>query len=193
MGTGFAVGHGRPPLVLVCGAVERGAAVEVVGGVDVGTSTAAEEAQRGMRECRWCASSQFHLLIVDRKFDSPIIFQVMRCSCITNKARISGLSRRDFVDCLVAQRVAAQSSRQAQQIPSALRGQSQRDAFSTFEVLDRATFSAWHGSSLDQGLSRPDVAPKASDVEGRLSDAIGRAACGFDKGVREDGVERARR
>jgi len=63
----------------------------------------------------------------------------------------------------------------------------------TFEVLDRATFSAWHGSSLDQGLSRPDVAPKASDVEGRLSDAIGRAACGFDKGVREDGVERARR
>jgi hypothetical protein len=52
VGTGFAVGHGRPPLVLVCGAVERGAAVEVVGGVDVGTSTAAEEAQRGMRECR---------------------------------------------------------------------------------------------------------------------------------------------
>lgn len=52
MGTGFAVGHGRPPLVLICGAVERGAAVEVVGGVDVGTSTAAEEAQRGMRECR---------------------------------------------------------------------------------------------------------------------------------------------
>jgi len=49
VGTGFAVGHGRPPLVLVCGAVERGAAVEVVGGVDVGTSTAAEEAQRGMR------------------------------------------------------------------------------------------------------------------------------------------------